>query len=234
MVQDRGSCGSRRPTATGGCVRDDTDDWARYGKLWTGSKEWIAINQPIPAPAAWSRPIRRLHFTVALLVTVQIVIGLVMDSHTPLLVQTHFYIGLTIAALVLWHWLWILTRERGLLHHLFPWTPSRLAQAFRDARGALGGTLPQSGPSGSSLAGLVHGLGLLALTVVAALGTCIFILLRLNMGRSGLIETIKDLHVVFAWILIVYWCGHVLLAVVHEANGDHVIARMFGRDKSSS
>lgn len=178
-------------------------------------------------PAAWSQSIRRLHFTVALLVTVQIILGLTMDRHTPKLVWTHFYLGLTISALVLWHWFWIMARERGLLHHLFPWSPKRIGEAIADARSALGGKLPQSGPSGSSLAGLVHGFGLLALTAVAALGTTLFILLQLGLARTGLAETIEDLHSTFAWFLIVYWCGHVLLATVHEARGDHVIARMF-------
>jgi len=128
---------------------------------------------------------------------------------------------------VLWHWFWILARERQLLHHLFPWSPRRLGEAMADARAAIGGRLPQSGPSGSSLAGLVHGLGLLALTTVAALGTTLFILIKLHLSRSELGETIEDLHTTFAWVLIVYWAGHVLLATVHEARGDHVIARMF-------
>lgn len=177
--------------------------------------------------AGWSRPIRRLHLTVALLVTAQIVIGLVMSRHTLFLVRTHFYLGLTIAAIVLLHWAWLLLRERSLLHHLFPWTPRRLVEAVRDATAASRGQLPQSGPSGSALAGLVHGLGLLALTAVAALGTTIFVLLQLGRAKTHLAETIEDLHSTFAWILIVYWCGHVLLAAVHEARGDHVIARMF-------
>lgn len=190
-------------------------------------REQFVIDTSNPMPASWSRSIRRLHMTVALLVTIQIVIGLVMDRHTPLLVRTHFYIGLTIAALVLWHWTWILTREPALLRHLFPWSPRRLRSAVVDAFSALRGQLPRSGPSGSNLVGLVHGLGLLALTAVAAFGTCIFILLQLNMARSEVTETIEDFHVTFAWILIIYWGGHVLLAAVHEAKGDHVIARMF-------
>lgn len=184
--------------------------------------------------ARWSRAIRRLHLSVALLVTIQIVIGLVMGRHTLFLVKTHFYLGLVIAAIVLLHWAWLLTRERQLLGHLFPWTPSSLRAAVSDAIDAAGGKLPQSGPSGSSLAGLVHGLGLLALTAVAALGTTIFVLLELRLGRSELAETIKDLHTTFAWILIVYWCGHFLLAAVHEAQGDHVIARMFRLGNSES
>lgn len=181
-------------------------------------------------PTNWSRPIRRLHFTIVVLVTLQIVVGLVMGRSTPWLLQTHFYLGLTIAAVVLTHWIWLLTRERTLLDHLFPWSPHRLAGVVGDIRSALKGQLPRSGPGGSDLAGLVHGLGLLALTAVAALGTTIFVLIRLHLSRSGLSEIIRNIHVVFAWILIVYWCGHVLLAVVHEAHGDRVIARMFGRN----
>lgn len=190
------------------------------------------MNEQIPA--RWSHSIRRLHFTVALLVTVQIIIGLTMDRHTPKLVLTHFYMGLAISALVLWHWFWILTCERPLLHHLFPWSPRRLVQAAADARAAIGGKLPQSGPSGSNLAGLVHGLGLLALTAVAALGTTLFVLIQLNMTHTELREVIEDLHATFAWFLIVYWCGHVLLATVHEARGDHVIARMFRMGKQNN
>jgi len=167
-------------------------------------RECAVIQQPTQTPAAWSRAIRRIHFAVAILVTIQLVIGLVMDHDTPLLVQTHFYVGLTIAALVLWHWIWLLTRERKLLHHLFPWSAPRLAQAAGEIRSALGGRLPRSGPSGSALPGLVHGLGLLALTAVAALGTCIFILFQLHMGRSDLADVVKDVHATFAWILIVY------------------------------
>ncbi len=183
------------------------------------------------SPANWSRAIRRLHFSVALLVTIQIVIGLIMDRNTSWLLQTHFYLGLTIAALVLWHWTWLLTRERILLHHLFPWSPRRLAEAWGAIRGALKKTLPQSGPDGSSLVGLVHGLGLLALTAVAALGTLVFILIQLHAGRSEAAEIIEDIHIALAWILIVYWGGHVLLALVHQMRGDPVITRMFGRSR---
>lgn len=178
-------------------------------------------------PASWSPAIRRLHFAIALLVTIQIIFGLVMGHDTPRLLLAHFYLGLTVAALVVLHWLWLLGRERALLRHLFPWTPRHLANALGDLRATFRRQFPQSGPSGSTLPGLVHGLGLLALTAIAALGTTIFILIKLQMGRTELAETIKDLHVLFAWILIVYWVGHVLLAVFHEATNDHVIVRMF-------
>lgn len=177
---------------------------------------------------SWSTPIRRLHFMVALLVTTQITIGLVMGRETPRLVRTHYYLGLTIAALVLWHWIWLLTRERNLLSHLFPWSRHQWAEAISTLGQTLKGKLPQSGPGGSSLVGVVHGLGLLALTAVAALGTTFFIVTHLHHGHRALAEAILDAHATFAWILIIYWCGHVLLAVIHEIRGDRVISRMFG------
>ncbi len=199
------------------------------------SQSQIATSMPTiqASPAAWSRAIQRLHFSVALLVTIQIVIGLIMDRNTSWLLQTHFYLGLTIAALVLWHWTWLLTRERSLLHNLFPWSPRRLVEAWGAIRDALNKTLPQSGPAGSSLVGLVHGLGLLALTAVAALGTLIFILIQLHAGRGEAAEVIENIHIALAWILVVYWCGHVLLALMHQMRGDPVITRMFGRSRSA-
>lgn len=170
--------------------------------------------------------LRRLHFSVAVLVTVQLVIGLVMEPRdTPRLFLAHQLIGLVIAAIVLVHWAWLLLRGRAQLANLFPYTGGRLRDVISELGGLLRGRVPASGPR-PGLAGLVHGLGLLALTAVAALGTVIYVLIRTHHVRSGLGETVGDLHVFFAWVLIVYWCGHVLLATVHEARGDHVIARI--------
>lgn|GEM_PF-916057 len=175
---------------------------------------------------AFNPALRRLHFFVAILVTAQIVIGLTMSHDTPNLFLAHQLTGLAIAALVVLHWLWLFARQRDQLAHLVP--------LGRDARRAIGadlaglkrGQLPAGGPR-AGLPALIHGLGLLALTAVAALGTGIYILIRLHHARSEVGEILGDLHVFFAWVLIVYWCGHVLLAVGHEARGDHVIPRMF-------
>lgn len=176
---------------------------------------------------AFGPAIRRLHFAVAVLVTAQLVIGLTMSPrHTPELFLSHQLIGLTIAALVLLHWLWLLTRERTQLGHLFPLGGRGLRAVGGDLAGLTRGRMPESGPR-PGLPALIHGLGLLALTAVAALGTGIYVLIRIHHTRSAVAEVLGDLHVFFAWVLIVYWCGHVLLALVHEARGDHVIARMF-------
>jgi len=154
-----------------------------------------------------------------------------MDRHTSWLVQTHFYLGLTISVLVLWHWTWLLTRERALFRNLFPWPPRRLAEDWDDIRCTLKKTFPQSSPAGSSLVGLVHGLGLFALTAMSALGTLIFILIQPHAERNEAAEVIESIHITLAWILIVYWCGHVLLALVHN---DPMITRMFSRSRSAS
>ncbi|MGH8224564.1 MAG: cytochrome b/b6 domain-containing protein [Gammaproteobacteria bacterium] len=175
----------------------------------------------------FSPALRRLHFAVAILVTVQIIIGLTMSPrHTPTLFLTHQLLGLTIAALVLLHWLRLFARERDQLGQLIPVSGPVLRVVADDLRGLLHGRMPQADPR-PGLPALIHGLGLLALTAVAALGTGIYVLIRIHHIRSGLGHTLHDLHVFFVWVLIVYWCGHVLLAIAHEARGDHVIARMF-------
>jgi len=176
--------------------------------------------------AAFSPALRRLHFLVAILVTVQLVIGLTMGHDTPNLFLSHQLIGLGIAALVLLHWLWLFAGERGQLAHLLPFGGEARRAVFADIAGLTRGRVPEGGPR-AGLPALVHGLGLLALTAVAALGTGIYVLIRLHLSRSELAETLGDVHSFFAWVLIVYWCGHVLLAVLHEARGDRVIGRMF-------
>ncbi|MGH8427210.1 MAG: cytochrome b/b6 domain-containing protein [Gammaproteobacteria bacterium] len=184
------------------------------------------MNEPRYGPG-FSPALRRLHFAVAVLVTAQIVIGLTMSPRqTPTLFLSHQLIGLTIAALVLLHWLWLFARERGQLEHLIPLRAPALRAVGYDLRGLLRGRLPAGGPR-PGLPALIHGLGLLALTAVAGLGTGIYVLIRTHHTHTAADEILSELHVFFAWVLIVYWCGHVLLALVHEARGDHVIARMF-------
>ncbi|MGH8127358.1 MAG: cytochrome b/b6 domain-containing protein [Gammaproteobacteria bacterium] len=183
------------------------------------------MNEVRPAPG-FSPAIRRLHFTVAVLVTTQLVIGLTMSpKHTPELFLSHQLIGLTIAALVLLHWLWLFTREREQLTHLVPLHAPALRAVGDDLRGLLRGR-PPAGGARPGLPALIHGLGLLALTAVAAFGIGIYVLIRIHDTHSGVGNIFDNLHVFFAWVVIVYWSGHVLLALVHEATGDHVIARM--------
>ncbi len=185
------------------------------------------MNEPGSTSAQYSPTVRRLHFLVAILVTVQLVIGLTMSPrHTPGLFLSHQLIGLSIAALVVLHWLWLVARERQQLAQLLPVTRPGLRAVGCDLVGLLKGKTPPAGPR-PGLPALVHGLGLLALTAVAAFGTAVYVLIRIGHVRSNLGETLANIHVFFAWILIVYWCGHVLLAIAHEARGDHVIARMF-------
>lgn len=176
--------------------------------------------------STFSPALRRLHLSVAILVTVELVIGLVMSPRrTPQLFLAHQLIGLAIAALVLLHWLWLARSERQQFANLFPYRGAGLRMVLLELAQIPRGRMPASGPR-PGLAGLIHGLGLLALTAVAGFGTAIYVLIRVGAVRSNAGETLETLHTVFAWVLIVYWVGHVLLALVHEARGDHVIARI--------
>lgn len=184
----------------------------------------------------FSPALRRLHLAVAVLVTTQLVIGLVMSPrHTPQLFLAHQLIGLVIAALVLVHWLWLVGPGRAQLANLFPYGGAGTRTVLDELAQVMRLRMPASGPR-PGLPGLIHGLGLLALTAVAGLGTALYVLIRTRHIRSSLGETLGGLHTFFAWLLIVYWCGHVLLAMAHEARGDHVIARILrlGRTNAPS
>lgn len=184
-------------------------------------------------PPTFSPVLRRLHLTVAVLVTAQLASGLVMSPRrTPSLFLAHQMVGLAIAALVLLHWAWLVNSARDQLKNLFDYSGRSMRKAAGEMRYLLRGRSAAAGPQ-PGLASLVHGLGLLALTAVAGFGTGIYVLIRTHHVRSSAGEVLVDLHVFFAWVLIAYWCGHVLMAVMHEAQGDHVIARMFHIGRSA-
>lgn len=163
---------------------------------------------------------------IASFVTIQIVIGLTMTAHTPTLFLSHQIIGLTIAAIVLAHWIWLLIAEPEQLSNLYPLTSEKWQAIRSDITALRRGVPPSSGP-GPGLPALVHGLGLLSLTAVATFGTAIFVIIHWGNIRTATAHTIVDLHVFFAWLLIIYWVGHVSLAITHETKGDRIMARIF-------
>lgn len=179
-----------------------------------------------PTELRFSRTIRRLHLFVAILVTAQIVIGLIMTERTPMIFLAHQVIGLTIVGVVLIHWIWLALAEREQLSNMFPTKPDRWQAVLTDVTALLRGQAPPSGPR-AGLPALVHGLGLLSLTAVATLGTIIFVIIHWGNIRSSSAHAIVDLHVFFAWLLIIYWVGHVGLAVTHEMKGERIFARTF-------
>lgn len=174
----------------------------------------------------WSAAIRRMHMLLALTVSTQLVIGLSLDRDRPWLFEVHEWLGLAIAAIVLVFWGLAFKHRREGIHHMFPWSPQSLKAATRELGAALRGRLATGGPGGK-LAGLIHGLGFLAATAMAASGSIIFVLIEQDQSRSAFAHTVKEFHETVATLLIIYWVGHVAMGIIHRLSGHSTVQDMW-------
>lgn len=188
----------------------------------------------MPTPA-WSRPTRFLHAGLAITVTLQLLLSMVMQAptreHTPtglpaMLFEAHEFVGLTAVAIVLLHWLWSLRAADAGISHLLPVTRERRAQVAREVRDLARRRLPEGGPGGG-LPGLVHGLGLLAVTGMAITGVVIFALLPEAGPPPAQAHFFMEAHSFIAFFVWVYWGGHVALALLHQRAGHPTLTDMF-------
>jgi len=185
--------------------------------------------------ATWSIPTRLLHMAMALAVSLQLLLSLVMvppdEEHASTLArlafEAHQWVGLAAVVVVILHWLWsAISRQDGGLPHLFPWS-SRARSAIKDDLAKLTNReLPEAGPRGG-LPGLVHGLGFLAVTGMALSGLVFFILFPENGKPGATVETVAKIHGFVANFVWVYWFGHVAMALGHRRAGHPNVKNMF-------
>lgn len=184
----------------------------------------------------WDKRTRLLHLGLSVTVTFQLFISLFMDLPKPehvgsngelLAFEFHEYAGMTAFAIVLLHWLWSAFHNGGEeLRHLFPWNRQGRAEIGSEIRGLSQGKLPEGGPRGG-LAGLVHGLGFLAVTGMVVTGATIFLLLPESGAVTPFTHFIMEIHETIAILVWVYWCGHLGMTVLHQLRGNPVLAGIF-------
>lgn len=185
----------------------------------------------------YSRPTRLLHYGLAVTITFQLAISLVMAARAHHGVppgafahgafEAHRFVGLASVAIVVLHWLWSARPHMdGGIGHLFPWAGANRARLFRELGGLLRGQLPEGGPHGG-LAGAVHGLGLLVATAMAASGVVLFFLFPESGPLPGAARAAATVHSAVANLVWAYWGGHVGMAVVHHLTGHDTLRRMF-------
>ncbi|WP_455385007.1 cytochrome b/b6 domain-containing protein [Acidihalobacter prosperus] len=187
-----------------------------------------------PAGHEWRRPVRWLHFGLALTITLQLFNSLVMSPpfyrHTSAfglgLFGMHEYLGLLAAAIVVLHWLWMPFDRQRLFSHLFPWGAEGRRDVIDDLRTLAQGRLPADSDRGG-LSGLVHGLGLLAATGAGLTGVLLYVLMGASSAPALLLYLSAELHSAFGNLMWGYLGGHVLLAAVHHLIGHPTLRRMF-------
>jgi cytochrome b561 len=185
--------------------------------------------------AIWSIQTRLLHLGLALTVTLQLAVSLVMEapdhedaSEVALAAfEAHEFIGMAALLVVALHWLWSLaSRADGGLSHLFPWGGAALTQVKIDVSKLFKGQLPEGGPRGG-LPGLVHGLGFLAVTAMAISGGILFFIFP-ETGEPGKnVEAVAEVHEFIATFVWIYWGAHIALGVLHKRAGHSTILDMF-------
>lgn len=187
-----------------------------------------------PVHHEWRRPVRWLHFALALTITLQLINSLIMSPpfyrHTSAFglatFGMHEYLGLLAAAVVLLHWLWMPFERRRMFSHLFPWGLQGRREIADDLRTLARGELPAESDRGG-LSGLVHGLGLMAATGAGITGVLLYVLMSAPSAPALLFYLAAELHSAFGNIMWAYLGGHVLLAAMHHLIGHSTLKRMF-------
>jgi cytochrome b561 len=187
----------------------------------------------------YDRLTRLLHACIALGITAQLGLSLVMDapddqdkvlaSGLPLaLFHTHKYIGMALLTLLLLHWLWSLSGHvKGGLGHLFPWfSGERMGRIAAETRDILRFKL-QDPEKNNELAGAIHGLGLLAATAMATSGAMLFFNLSDSGHMTNLGKTFHAIHGFIANFMWAYFIGHFAIAVMHKRMGHGNVREMF-------
>jgi cytochrome b561 len=187
------------------------------------------------AQAQWSLPTRWLHLGLALTVSLQLLISLVMEppdeEHAGALAraafEAHEAVGLTAVVIVVLHWLWSATgKADGGLAHLFPWSGAAWVEVKTDVAGLMKRRLPQGGPRGG-LPGLVHGLGFLAVTAMALTGVVLFVIFPESGKPDNTVNLIAEIHSLISNLVWAYWGGHFAMAFMHKGAGHANVRDMF-------
>jgi len=132
--------------------------------------------------------------------------------------KLHQYIGLAATAFVVLFWSWILFFRHDRLKQLFPWKKSQWPAIYEDLNRLVHLKLPLR-PEGGGLAGLVHGLGLMLVSVVGFLGVCLFIFIQRHQLNLSFPSFVKETHKTFAYWIWWYVAGHGIMAIWHKLKG---------------
>ncbi len=146
------------------------------------------------------------------------------------LFEAHEVVGLGLGVVVLAFWGWIaVRRDEPGLGEMVPWfSGARLGAVGEDFKRHLAalsrGRLPEYRPH-SPFVTAIHGLGLLAVTLMALSGFGWWLGVDLGLAE-GLGEAAEEVHEIGANLVWIYLIGHVAMAILHQLRGEGVIGKM--------
>ena len=185
--------------------------------------------------AKWSIQTRLLHIGMALTVSFQLAISLIMEAPDEesasqmarAAFEAHEMVGMAAVLIVMAHWIWSISSQAdGGLARLFPWGGAALAEVKNDISLMMKGQLPEGGSRGG-LPGLVHGLGFLAVTGMVITGATLFFIFPETGKPDDTVEFFAEIHEFIATFVWIYWGGHIALGVMHKKMGHSTVQDMF-------
>lgn len=184
----------------------------------------------------WARQTRFLHFGLAMTITFQLLVSLVMAAPEAgekrslvesLSFEVHEWVGMAALIIVLAHWMWsISARDNSNIRHLFPWGAEGRAAVMADVHQLKAMKLPEGGGAGG-LPGFIHGLGFLGATAMAVTGGILFFIFPEDGSKNALAEVFHNIHGFIANFVWAYWGGHLAAAVLHKKMGHDTVKNMF-------
>lgn len=187
----------------------------------------------------WSKTTRWLHALIAITITGQLISSLIlvppdeMEEATflgKMAMETHEFVGLMAATLLLLHWLWSFISSSDIkLSKLFPLSASAYKQIVAEVSYLFKhGRLPSTDSHGG-LASLFHGFGIIIASAVAFSGAGLYYVMDFTTKgfENPLFEQIAEVHELFGNLMWFYLITHVAAAVWHEYSGERVVKLMF-------
>ena len=183
----------------------------------------------------WSIQTRLLHMGMAITVSLQLFVSLVMEAPdekdasdlAQAAFEVHEVIGMAALLIVVLHWLWSLSSQAdGGIARLFPWGGAALAEVKADIGKLMQRQLPDGGSRGG-LPGLVHGLGFLAVSGMVISGGVLFFIFPETGEPGATVEFFAEIHEFIANLVWLYWIGHIALGVMHKRAGHTTVQEMF-------
>jgi hypothetical protein len=180
----------------------------------------------------WPRSTRWIHVGFALVVTFLLFSELDMKAiwkkfgelpFRHLLFHAHMWVGMFATVIIIAFWTQVFY-NKSIRSHIFPYSGEYLENICSDIKGLTERRFPPSGMRGG-LPGMIHGLGLLAVTGMALLGFIMFFLIP-NYGVAAPIsfyQIPKKMHDFLSSFVWLYWWGHVGMATLHAAKSPAIL-----------
>jgi cytochrome b561 len=145
--------------------------------------------------------------------------------HVEFTIHKMLGVGLTIFIL-LRIWQGFFGPTEAQFRHRFPYTKDRLLLALEDILNLVRLKLPDR-PAHVGLAGVVQTFGLAAFSWMAVTGSSMFFLLRPGHRARGILHSLKELHEIGWWLILVFLVIHVGAVTLHALAGRDLCRDMF-------